>query len=112
MIYTVKNPYCTTNNFKSIIKRDALRKLIYFPASRTTEKLLNEYLKQTYRIDLLTACRCIIIYCNIEKNKAADSYLVTLANPYWDNLARIITFGTGKLKGSQILRFIFDTRLI
>lgn len=109
MIYTVKKPYYSS---KGVIKADALRKLAYFPDNRITEQLLDKYLKQTYGIDLWTACRCIIIYCNIEKNKAADSYLITLANPYWDTIARIITFGTGKLKGSQILRFIFDTRLI
>lgn len=112
MLYTVKRPYCTNTNFKGVIKRDALRKLVYFPTNRTTEQLLDNYLKQTYGLSLIAACRCIIIYCNIEKNKAADSYLITLANPYWDNLARVITFGTGKFKGSQILRFIFDTRLI
>lgn len=112
MIYTVKKPYCTDRNFKGLIKGDALRKLAYFPSDRVTEQLLNKYLKQTYGIDLLTACRCIIVYCNIEKDKATDSYLITMPMPYWDNIARIITFGNGKLKGSQILRFIFDIRLI
>jgi hypothetical protein len=82
MLYTVKRPYCTNANFKGLIKRDALRKLVYFPTDRTTEQLLDNYLKQTYGLGLMAACRCIIIYCNIEKNKAADSYLVTLANPY------------------------------
>jgi hypothetical protein len=112
MIYTIKRPYCTNTNFKSLIKRDALKKLIYFPHDRSTEELLNIYLKQKYSIDLWTACRLIIIYCEIEKGKDNDSYVVTISNKYWDTIARIITFGTGKLKGSQILRFLFDTRLI
>lgn len=112
MVYTVIRPNSTKTNFKNLIKRDALKKLVYFPSNRVTESLLNDYLKQNYHIDLWTACRLIIVYCVIEKGKTNDTYLVTLPNPYWDNIARIITFGTGKLKGSQILRFLFDTRLI
>ena len=111
MIYTVKQPTYTKKTFKQQFKRDALKKLIYFPKNHNTELLLNNYLKQTYSLDLWTACKLIIFNCTIDLEKD-NTYVITISNHYWDTIARIITFGTGKIKGSQILRFLFDTRLI
>lgn len=86
-------------------KRTAISRLMAFPRA-TTEKLLDTYLRDQYQITLTYACYSIILKCKIEEIK--DELVVTISDPQLDKLARMITFGTGKLSGSQILAFALN----
>lgn len=91
---------------KPQLKLNALRRLQAFP-KYTAEKLLDQYLKETYQITLKHACYLIILNCKVEELK--DTLTVTVTNKELDKIARVITFGTGKLSGSRILAFIFNS---
>lgn len=89
---------------KSKIKRNAIKRLNNFPMN-TTEKLLNNYLKENYKMTLLYACYVVILKSNIEETE--EELQIIIKDKQLDKLARIITFGTGKVLGSRILPFVF-----
>lgn len=90
------------------IKGIAFKKLNYFSWG-ATEIALDEYLKKHYKVSLGTACRLIILNSKISADKFG-TYTVSAIHPYWEKLARLITFGNGPLQGSQILKFIFTLK--
>lgn len=94
--YTAIYKVLATKNFKP----NAIRKLIAFKFG-TTEKLLDNYLQNQYQMSLKQACYTIITNCTIEESE--ETLLITISNKTLDKIARIITYGTGKLLGSQIL---------
>ena len=107
VITTVINSRIPSTDFsRGYIKKRALDSLRYYPYG-STEKILNEYLKVNYNISLVFACKLIILKSKIEKDDT-NSYIITLLDGKWEKLARIITFGTGKVSGSRILRIIFN----
>jgi hypothetical protein len=97
-----------TPGAQQYIKGLALKKLIYFKWG-ATEIALDRYLKQQFKLSLGMACRLIIINSKISVGKL-NTYTVSTIHPYWEKLSRIITFGTGQIKGSQILKFIFNLK--
>lgn len=108
MIFTTKiNNLYYAKHFKGYIRKIALQKLIYFP-QKATEKALDQYLKNNYKITLNFACRLIALKCKISYEQETNSYIITTVDNYIDKLARLITFGTSKINGSKILRFMFE----
>ncbi len=108
MVITSKiNGYYTPRVGAGYIKRRALTRLRYYPFG-VTEELLNDYLKAHFGITLPFACKNIIIKSKIETNTKDNTYTVTIMNTSWEQIARVITFGTGKVNGSKILRIIFN----
>lgn len=104
---TLKIPYYSSS-YKGLVKNRALKRLLYFPL-KTNEILIDKYLKTNYKLSLKMACKLIVLKSIIEKDDdKTNSISVIVPMKYWDTLARIITFGTGKLTGSNILRVIFD----
>ncbi len=108
MIYTINlsnyNPLYQTIAIKSF-KLNATRRLRTFQFG-TTEKLLDSYLRDQYQVSLKQACYLIICSCTVERSK--DSVVIFLKDQTIDKLARLITFGTGKILGSQILTQILN----
>jgi hypothetical protein len=90
---------------KPRFKLNALHRLRAFPKN-TAEKLLDQYLKENYQITLNHACYLIILNCTVEELK--DTLTITIKSKELDKIARIITFGTGRLSGSRILPFILN----
>jgi hypothetical protein len=90
---------------KPRFKLNALHRLRAFPKN-TAEKLLDQHLKENYQMTLNHACYLIILNCSLEEVK--DTLTITIKNKDLDKLARVITFGTGKLSGSRILPFILN----
>jgi len=72
----------------------------------TTEQLLDHYLIQNYKIPLVVACLKIISKATYSLNNK-NELIITINNKKLDKLASIITFGTGKIHGSNILRYAF-----
>lgn len=107
MIYTINLSNYTTaykEMANSRFKLNAWQRINYFPVN-TTEKLLDKYLQEHYQITFKYACYLLVLHCKTEVQK--DELTVTIADKKLDKLARIITYGTGKLSGSRILSFIF-----
>ena len=103
MIYTIN---LTNYNIsyktkaKERFKQRALFRVAGFPV-HPTEILLDGYLQKNYDVSLKHACYLIILNCHVEEVK--DSLIITLSNKKLDKLARLITYGTGKILGSRIL---------
>lgn len=108
MTYTI-NLSNYTKDYRALIKPqfkfNALRRLRMFPKN-TAEKLLDQHLRENYKTTLNHACYLIIINCDIEEVK--DTLTVTLKDKELDKIARLITFGTGRLSGSRILPFVLN----
>ena len=68
------------------------------------ETALNEYLFERYNITLKAACLQIIVKSCYSKSK--DKIVITMLDKKWDDIARLITFGNGRLQGSRILQTI------
>lgn len=108
MIYTIKlSEY--TPLYRSVakprFKRTAFRRLQSFPLN-TAEKQLDSYLQEQYQLTLKYACYLILRKCNIEEQQ--DELVITIVDKKLDKLARLITYGTGKISGSRILAFMFQ----
>lgn len=107
MIYTID--LSNYNNFskkvkKASLKVKALSRLNHYSWG-VSEKELDLYLKKTYNTTLWYICFAIINKCKAETDK--DTITIYLNNKYLDKLARIITFGVGKTKGSRIIPYMF-----
>lgn len=74
---------------------------------KDTERQLNKLLKEKYELKLRDICLLIIYKSKIERITPSE-YTVFITDPKLDQLARLITFGNGLLKGSNILTKAFD----
>lgn len=81
----------------------AKRALRYYPMM-ANEIALNKYLFEHYNITLKAACLQIIIKSCYSKSK--DKIIITMLDKKLDDIAHLITFGTGGLQGSKILQTI------
>lgn len=106
LTYTTK----TRHWAKEVIRRRAYRAIIGFP-KKTTEQLLDKYLKQEYNISLVQGCLQLIKGAKISFN-SEDTYVITFPNKKFNEIARTITYGTGKLLGSQILKEAFQNKKV
>lgn len=107
MIYTINTSNYTPvyrNLLAQKLKLNAISRLRNFPI-RTAEKLLDEYLKTNYKMSLQYACYLIIINSKIEETE--NEITVSLNDKQLEKIARIITFGTGRLTGSRLIPFMF-----
>lgn len=86
---------------KSKIMSEARRYILLAP-KRADEIALNNYIMEHYKKPLEKACLDIIYNCVISVIK--DTRItITLKDKELEKLAELITFGTGKIKGSQLL---------
>lgn len=70
------------------------------------EELLNRYLITKYKQSLKQICLDLI--CKVQIAKNFDQELIVIFRTKKDeNLAKLITFGTGHIMGSQILKTAF-----
>lgn len=68
-----------------------------------SELLLSRHLQENYNITLRTACLNILNNTCYSLNFKQE-IIVTIPDPKLNNLAKIITYGTGKVPGSHILQ--------
>lgn len=73
-----------------------------------TEEELSEYLKKRHNLTLHEACRKIIYDLSFTYNDDGDA-IATIQKRDTDDLAKIITYGTGTICGSRILRDCLST---
>jgi hypothetical protein len=70
------------------------------------QKALNDYLWKTFGLNLKAACAVVVANCRLQKNKS-NEILITFPAKKIDQMASIITYGTGKIQGCSILKEAF-----
>lgn len=106
MFYSFEIP----NNISiDVLKYDLKRraKLNIFACSLNADELIiDKYLKEKYKLGLKELLYKLIIYKATYMNDT-NALVIKWLNPEDDKLARLISYGTEKFKGSNILRDIF-----
>lgn len=72
----------------------------------TADKLLNKYLKSNYKLSLSSACDLLLMRAKVSQGQP-NEILITFTDRRLDKLASVITYGTGKIPGSNILKEAF-----
>ena len=103
MFFTVKN---SIGFSADQLRTDALLKAYYliekYPLN-ASELLLDQFLKQQYKISLKDLCIDLLLNISFYKNDE-NNLILLFKNPEHDRLARLVTFGNGAIPGSQILQ--------
>ena len=72
----------------------------------TSELLLSRYLQENYNMTLKSACLAILQESRYNLNIQRE-IIITIPNPELNTIAKIITYGTGRVPGSHILQNMF-----
>lgn len=83
-------------------KRTARIRLALFRLG-PAEVLLSRYLLENHNLTLQQACINILQNARFNLNIKRE-IIVTIPDPELNNLAKLITYGTGKIQGSKILK--------
>ena len=68
-----------------------------------TEILLSRFLQENYNITLKAACQSILQNARYNLN-IEQELIITIPDPELNAIAKLITYGNGKITGSKILR--------
>ena len=83
-------------------RRRARLQLTLYPQG-PAELCLTRYLQENYQMSLYQACLAILQNAKFSLNLDRE-IIVTIPDPKLNHIARIITYGTGLISGSNILR--------
>ena len=110
MTFRIKNPYEPKNltAFKKSLLL-TLRNRIYSYKMTTNEILLNRYCWNTYKRSLREMCLLIVFGSKFYED-FDNEVIVKITNKHLDELARLITYGNGKIQGSGILQYAFKSK--
>lgn len=77
---------------------------------RGNDLKLDKYLTDAYGVGLKSACAYLVEHCDC--NFSGNTAIIHFLENKLDNLASLITYGNGVIKGSRILRkaFSLDTK--
>lgn len=108
MTFIVKSPYPieALNAFRTSILSKARRKIRLYKTG-ANEIGLNKYFYTNYKCSLKTMCIHILFKCKFMINNN-NEVIVKIPDRQLDNLATFITFGNGRLQGSNILKDAFN----
>jgi len=85
------------------IRLNARRKIFLYPM-HASEKILDNYIKKQYKTNLKLLCLYVALKAKYNTNMNGE-VVVTFIEKKWDEIASLITYGTGKIPGSNILKF-------
>ena len=68
-----------------------------------SELILSSYIEQQYKRDLKNMCIELLLNLTCYKDDAGNLILM-FKDPKYDAIARLVTYGNGALRGSQILQ--------
>lgn len=106
MFFSIENEIA---NFEFAPARvfNAARAKILFYKLTPTDKLLDQYLIENYKVNLRGACMYLLVNCKIYRDKD-NVILVKFNTKKADNLAALITYGNRQVRGSNILNIAFS----
>ena len=102
MFFRVKSTSPTADLTIYRAKKQARLKLALYRMG-LAETLISRYLQENYNMTLKTACMAIIQNARYDLNIERD-LIITIPDPELNKIAKLITYGTGVLAGSHILR--------
>ena len=70
---------------------------------RASEKILNDYITQQYKVSLKDMCVKLLLNLTFYKDDEGNLILL-FKDPKYDKIARLITYGNGAIPGSNILQ--------
>lgn len=82
-------------------KHAKLRLMLY--QMGPAELLISRFLQENYNLTLKSACLQILQDARYNLNIEQD-LIITIPDPELNNIAKLITYGNGKIAGSKILR--------
>ena len=103
MLFTVKNKHLTSlEQLRTDILLNAYFIILKYPI-KASDMLMDSYIQQHYKMSLKDMC--IQLLLNLTFYEDADKNLVLLfKDTKYDAIASLITYGTGVIPGSKILR--------
>lgn len=104
MFFVIKSNTTNSDLAKYRTKRYA-RKALALYTFGVTEALINNFLQANYKITLYDACKKILQNLTFSLNYQGE-IIGKIPDEELNEIARIITYGTGRIPGSQILRKI------
>lgn len=108
MVFTIETDHMRPDLAAFQEKTQALKLLNWYQFG-TAEQLLDRYFRETFGITLFDACRLIILEAKCALNME-NEIIITIPDKKLDDWATIITYGTGKVLGSGVLRFVFSLK--
>ena len=85
------------------------RQLVAMHRLTPNEKNLDKYLRKEFNIGLIDAAFALMHYIRINRNKSGDT-IITFKDSKADKLASLITYGNGRIQGSDLLVQAFGGR--
>lgn len=104
MLFIVENNKNTKLNI--LATKLKARQLVLLCTKGATEEMLDKYLIKHYKRPLTLICLDIINNSKYSFD-GQGNMIITAKTKYFEKLADIITYGTGKICGSNILRRAF-----
>lgn len=105
MFYSIKLTPTISAERAKVKARFIARKSIIMYDLKADELVLNKYIQEKYNTDLKNMCLKLLKEASYIAS--VDELIIKFKDTEADKLARFITYGNGKIKGSKILRDIF-----
>lgn len=108
MLFSVtNNKYLSPDELRTETMLNAYFIIKNYPL-KASDTLLDEYLQQHYKITLKDLCIKLLLSLTFYKDDSGNLVLL-FKNPRDDAMARLITYGTGPVIGSQILKLALNS---
>lgn len=103
MFFIIPNKkYLSSEQLKTDTLLNAYFIIVNYPLNGT-ELILDSYIQSQYKTSLKNLCIKLLLSLTFYKNDSNELVLL-FKNPVYDTIARLITYGNGAIKGSQILQ--------
>ena len=106
-IYQSNNSNAELNKSKIIWR--AYQVIITFPM-KGAEQILDQYLRENHKVSLKQACIQLLSAIKVGYD-FSNNYIISFPIKKLDKLASLITYGDGKILGSDILKTAFASAL-
>ena len=105
MFFRIISPIANKNRYNFWVLKGATLAVATYRLT-PANKQLNEYLWKEFGANLRAASAMVVANCRVQKNMN-NEIIITFPSKKIDQLASIITYGTGKIQGCSILKEAF-----
>lgn len=105
MFFRIVSPIANNTKYNVWVLHGAAHTIARFKIT-PAHKQLNDYLWKEFGLNIKTAGTMVVANSRIQKNKD-NEIIITFPSKKIDELASILTYGTGKIQGCSILREAF-----
>ena len=105
MFFTIASPIINSRETNAWVLQGAKLSISLYKITPAQLKL-NSYLWENYGLNIRAASLLVLANCKLLKN-SSNEIVVTFPSKKIDQLASVITYGTGKIQGCSILKEAF-----